>query len=165
MNFDIKSVKSWANRHDVKVGDEGYFANDLFVLDDMVSMDDRGIIDVIYESRACCFGVQNNKEFSFFLPLEAVKEDKPKEKKYRPFKTYDELCDFLGIGFPIKDVYLSFRNKKTHHIYNEILIFISYNEEGELLTINRLSVQELFDDYELFRYGKWVPFGVESESD
>lgn len=25
MNFDVKDVKSWANRHDVKVGDKGYF--------------------------------------------------------------------------------------------------------------------------------------------
>lgn len=25
MNFDIKDVKSWYNRHEVKVGDEGYF--------------------------------------------------------------------------------------------------------------------------------------------
>lgn len=29
MNFDIKDVKSWANRHDVKVGDEGYFADSI----------------------------------------------------------------------------------------------------------------------------------------
>ena len=29
MNFDIKDMKSWANRNDVKVGDSGYVANDL----------------------------------------------------------------------------------------------------------------------------------------
>lgn len=29
MKFDIKDVKSWANRHDVKVGDEGYFADNI----------------------------------------------------------------------------------------------------------------------------------------
>ena len=27
MNFDIKDVKSWANRHDVKVGDKGYVSS------------------------------------------------------------------------------------------------------------------------------------------
>lgn len=26
MEFDIKDVKSWATRHDVKIGAEGYFA-------------------------------------------------------------------------------------------------------------------------------------------
>ena len=29
MNFDVKDLKSWANRHDVKVGDEGYFADEI----------------------------------------------------------------------------------------------------------------------------------------
>ena len=29
MIFNIKDVKSWANRHDVKVGDEGYFADSI----------------------------------------------------------------------------------------------------------------------------------------
>lgn len=27
MNFDVKDVKTWATRNDVKVGDEGYFAD------------------------------------------------------------------------------------------------------------------------------------------
>lgn len=31
MNFDVKDVKSWYNRHDVKVGDEGYFADNIRV--------------------------------------------------------------------------------------------------------------------------------------
>lgn len=30
MNFDIKDMKSWANRHDVKIGDKGYFADTIF---------------------------------------------------------------------------------------------------------------------------------------
>ena len=34
MNFDIKDVKSWANKHDVKVGDSGYVSNDLDILRD-----------------------------------------------------------------------------------------------------------------------------------
>lgn len=29
MEFDIKDVKSWYNRHDVKKGDEGYFADSI----------------------------------------------------------------------------------------------------------------------------------------
>lgn len=34
MNFDIKDVKSWANRHDVKVGDEGYLSDHISYLRD-----------------------------------------------------------------------------------------------------------------------------------
>ena len=29
MNFDIKDVKSWSNRYDVKIGDEGYFSHSI----------------------------------------------------------------------------------------------------------------------------------------
>ncbi len=86
-------------------------------------------------------------------------------KKYRPFNDFDEFCDFLGIRFYPKDSYISYRNKKTHCIYNDIVFSISYTEKGELLTINRFSVQELFDDYELFRCGEWIPFGVEVQDD
>lgn len=74
MNFDIKDVKSWSNRHDVKVGDEGYFADSLLVLDDRVSMGSRGIIGDIRDRQACCFKIKNDNDFCFFLPLDAVKK-------------------------------------------------------------------------------------------
>lgn len=32
MNFNVKDVKSWANRHDVKVDDEGYLSDDISTL-------------------------------------------------------------------------------------------------------------------------------------
>lgn len=34
MRFDIKGVKSWANRHDVKVGDTGYLSDHISYLRD-----------------------------------------------------------------------------------------------------------------------------------
>ena len=45
------------------------------------------------------------------------------------------------------------------------ILSISYNEKDELLTINRFSVQELFDNFEFYCFGKWVPFGVEVKED
>lgn len=82
-------------------------------------------------------------------------------KKYRPFKTYDEFNDFLDTCSYLRETYISFRNKKTHHIYNDLIFSVSYNVEGELFSINRFSVQELFDNFEFYSFGKWVPFGVE----
>lgn len=38
MNFDIKDVKSWANRHEVKVGDVGYFTHSLIWLKDNLEL-------------------------------------------------------------------------------------------------------------------------------
>lgn len=76
------------------------------------------------------------------------------------------LTIFLDSKSYLRETYISFRNKKTHHIYNDLLFSISYNEKDELLTINRFSVQELFDNYEfLNNKGEWVPFGVEIEDE
>ena len=38
MKFDIKDVKSWSNRHDVKVGDKGYFIHSIKWLKDDVEL-------------------------------------------------------------------------------------------------------------------------------
>lgn len=83
MKFDIKDVKSWANRHDVKVGDEGYFADNIEELKAENNRTRR--IAEILDDHAFCFCAPTNR-YSFFLPSEAVKADKPKEKKYRPLK-------------------------------------------------------------------------------
>lgn len=84
-------------------------------------------------------------------------------KKYRPFKNYDEFNDFLDTLSYVRMNYISYRNKKTHHIYNDLIFSVSYNVEGELFTINRFSVQELFDNFEVYKFGEWAPFGVEDE--
>lgn len=86
MKFDIKDVKSWANRHDVKVGDAGYFADSILVLDDRVNMNTIGIINAIFDRTACCFSLEGNTGFAFFLPVDAVKEDKPEKKSIDPLK-------------------------------------------------------------------------------
>lgn len=86
-------------------------------------------------------------------------------KKYRPFKTFDEFYDFTGAHSYLRETYIVFRNKKTHCVYDESIFSISYNEKDELLTINRFSVQELFDNFEFYSFGKWVPFGVEVEDE
>ena len=75
MKFNVKDIKSWANRHDVKVGDEGYFADEI---EDLKAEDNRTrVITEIIDNHAFCFRTPTNKYF-FFLPLDAVKEDKPK---------------------------------------------------------------------------------------
>lgn len=78
MEFDIKDVKSWATRHDVKIGAEGYFCNRVSDLDDM---EDTKLskIESICNNQANCFSsTAFYGSFSFFLPLSAVKEDKTK---------------------------------------------------------------------------------------
>lgn len=87
MKFDIKDVKSWTNRHDVKVGDEGYFADEIEELKAENNRTRR--IAEILDDHVFCFCTPTNR-YSFFLPLNAAKKDKPK-KKYRPLKSIDEM--------------------------------------------------------------------------
>lgn len=87
MKFNIKDVKSWANRNTVKIGDKGYF------FDDIHSMKDKKdctafTISGILDNRADCFCIKNRigiSSFNFFLPVEEVKEDKPKKKEVSTF--------------------------------------------------------------------------------
>lgn len=76
MNFDIKDIKSWANRNTVKIGDKGYF------FDDIHSMKDKKdctvfTISGILDNKADCFCPKDRigiSSFNFFLPLDAVKK-------------------------------------------------------------------------------------------
>ena len=164
MKFDIKDVKSWANRHDVKVGDDGYFANDIYFLDDIVSMNLIGTIEEIDENDALCFKKNGTNNFAFFLPLDAIKKDKPK-KKYRPFKSMSELteiiyskdlgCDNLSVGDN-----LWIRRKDDEHVHQNLLIIsLGYNED-DLISINGKSMQEWLDNFEFLAHREWHSFGV-----
>lgn len=168
MKFDIKDVKSWANRHDVKVGDEGYFADEI---EDLKAEDNRTrVITEIIDNHAFCFRTPTNK-YSFFLPLDAVKEDKPKEKKYRPIKSLYELAmAFYGAPNYYQhicmggDLFVKYKNDKN---YKRVLITsLEYDENHALSTINGITLRAWFEHYELRNNkGEWVPFGVEVEED
>lgn len=173
MKFDIKDVKSWANRHDVKVGDDGYFANDIYFLDDIVSMNLIGTIEEIDENDALCFKKNDTNNFAFFLPLDAVKKDKP-EKKYRPFKDLYEFYKFLSISpFTKKEFcneYLlkfsfTYREKILPQIVSSVVITridVGSDTDPCSTFINRKDLKDWFDNYEIMNSkGEWLPFGVE----
>ena len=93
MNFDIKDVKSWANRHDVNtLSDAGFFGNSLLEIDNEIrryNKGEKGHLHELYQiiDNGCfCFGYATyfadtgafagTNNFAFFLPLDAVKKDK-----------------------------------------------------------------------------------------
>ena len=115
MNFNIKDVKSWANRHDVETKSgtgfiTGFFGNSLLEIDNEIrryNKGEKGHLHELYQisDNGCfCFGYAvyfadtgafgGTSNFAFFLPLDAVKKDKSK-KKYRPFKDAYEFYKFL----------------------------------------------------------------------
>lgn len=167
MNFDIKDVKSWYNRHDVKVGDEGYFADEI---EELKTENNRTrMIAEILDDHAFCFRTPTNR-YSFFLPLDAVKEDKPK-KKYRPFKNLNEIQSVLRGGDVTKyaffDVgtHLTVRHKDERNREQVILITSIEYMDGHLYLINDRGLDEWFNNFELLVNDAWVHFGIEVEED
>lgn len=171
MEFDIKDVKSWYNRHDVKKGDEGYFADSI---EELKTEDNRTrMIEDIFDDDASCFRTPSNR-YSFFLPLDAVKAD----KKYRPFKDLYEFYQFLSFNSHITEedftpnmllgLYFTSRDKKALRVASTIVInrididlkhVCSPNIEGRNLGL-WFDYAEILNDE-----GKWQPFGVEVKDD
>ena len=161
MKFDIKDVKSWANRHDVKVGDEGYFADEIEELKAENNRTRR--IAEILDDHAFCFCTPTNR-YSFFLPLNAAKKDKPK-KKYRPLKSIDEMDCLFDCSVMSAKNFLTYRNKTSGKIYIELLSSVCRDKDDILISINNIPVQNLFNYFEIKKNGEWVPFGVEEDDD
>lgn len=79
LKFDIKDIKSWSNRQDVKIGDEGYFFNKISNLHDMRDNEYSKIESINDNQADCFFSTAFYGGYSFFLPLNAVKENKLKK--------------------------------------------------------------------------------------
>ena len=174
MNFDIKDIKSWANRHDVKIGAEGYFCHDI---NKLINNENEYIkpvkskLSAIRDNYATCFQIDNGRDgdnvFPFFLPLDAVKKDKP-EKKYRPFKSmaeftkvvYNYVPDYLNIT-GVGESFMV-RRKYNQHIEKVLITHLEYDANHNLISINGQSLKSLFENYEIITDDdKIIPFGVE----
>lgn len=184
MDFDIKDIKSWANRHDIKIGDEGYFINDLESFKEDRADNSEFKIDRIKgirdEFANCFISVKLyclQDCFPFFLPLKAVKVDKP-EKKYRAFKDLYEFYNFLSIaplpkGDFCRDMLLKFsftyREKSLpQYATTTIIDRIDFNvcRDPCLNCINNRDFEDWFANYEIMNNkGEWQPFGVEVKND
>ena len=180
--FDIKDLKSWANRHDVETKSvTGFFGNSLLEIVNEIRRYNRGEGDRLHmlyqisDNDYRCFGYAlyfadtgafaGTNNFAFFLPLNAVKKDEP-EKKYRPFKSMRELTeivysknweyDNLSVGDS-----LWIRRKGDEHIHQNLLIIsLGYNE-NDLISMNERSMQDWLDNFEFLAHREWHPFGVE----
>lgn len=171
MQFDLKDVKSWSNRHDVKVGDDGYVSSDINTLQDDLKS---GIaqIRIICHVRDddvecfCCKAFGAIRNYGFFLPADAVKEEE--KKKYRPFKSMLELtevvygkdCEYNNMS--VGDSLL-IRRKGDEHFHQNLLITSLGYDENNLISMNERSMQEWFDGFEFLARCEWRPFGVEDK--
>ena len=189
MNFDIKDMKSWANRHDVKIKSvTGFFGNSLLEIDNEIrryKKGEKGHLHELYQisdNGCCCFGYatyfadtdafSGTSNFAFFLPLDAVKEDKSK-KKYRPFKDAYEFYKFLvnpsisRKDFSVKlllNLPITYRKRDTCNFTTTELITSVENsviDSCHLTIINGKELKYWFDNYEIMNAdGEWQPFGT-----
>lgn len=165
MNFDIKDVKSWANRHDVKVGDIGYIGDSINQLNTSFI---KGTIVKISDDNSYCFTAKRTDHdnetaygYTFFLPLD-------KFKKQRPLKTLQELSDIVhsedeNYGISLGDnITIRVKNSEDQCI-NLLITEIEYRD-NKLWSFNRRTMSEWFEEFEVLNdESKWVPFGVEDE--
>lgn len=165
MKFDIKDVKSWSNRHDVKVGDEGYFAKSISQLQNDKHVELTTVYSINDDMGTCFIPKGWGTGFDFFLPVDAVKEDKPKEKKYRPLKSIDEMDCLFDCSVMSAKNFLTYRNKTSGKIYIELLFSVCRDKDDILRSINNIPVQNLFNYFEIRKNGEWLPFGVEVKDD
>lgn len=176
MNFDVKDIKSWASRKDVKIGAEGYFCNKI---SDLYDMKDTGLskIENIRDNQANCFSsTAFYGDFSFFLPLNAVKEDEAKNK-YRPFKNLYEFYQFLSFNSHITEedftpvmllgLYFKYREKKAPRFAHTIVINrIDFDLADDPCSpcIEGRNLGLWFDFSEIMNAeDKWQPFGMEKK--
>lgn len=155
---------------DDKVGDKGYVSSNLYSLQDDLKNNValiREISRICYDDVECfsCKAFGTIRSYGFFLPLDAVKADEPKEKKYRPLKSIDEMDCLFDCSVMSAKNFITYRSKVTGEIYIELLFAVSRDKNDVLSSINNIPVQDLFNNFEIRKNGEWLPFGIKVEED
>lgn len=168
MKFDIKDVKSWANRHDVKGNDKGYFAKSISQLQNDKHVELTTVYCINDDMGTCFIPKGWGTGFDFFLPVDAVKKDKPKEKKYRPLKKIKDFYDcgvIKGKDDCLIDRVLRLRDKKNYNLTRDMKVIDVEYDFDTVIRINRCSPVYYFSCFDIYINDEWVPFGVEVEDE
>lgn len=151
------------------IGKRGYFTDAIFNFSNLDNCCDGMLASVEADDRHpyyCAIsdeGVIIKGNFSFFLPAEFV-EEKPEEKRYRPY-TLMEFIDKFTVGRPIK-----YRSKDEAGREHYLMLLGFWLTTGKDQTIPYISIgnfkytlQELFEEYEWQNHytEDFKPFGVE----
>lgn len=95
---------------------------------------------------------------SYCLPEEKVIRP---DDKYRPFKDLGEFSDFLETSIPyLTGKILHYKGKATGKEYISVISSICLSDSRVRLDGWSNSLENLFNEYELWNGEKWIPFGV-----
>ena len=178
--FDKNDVLTLLTKEHVKVGDKGYFGDSLKMLDTNVKNGEvHSLVKIYDEDRALFpFGSDHleSHRFALFLPADKVKN---KEPTYRPFNCLDELFNFFFPEF-IKDNFCDQTEKALFFLGKTLVLKNRYHDYIKVMTIkevnffndcggdggssnielNCFTLLDLFNNFEIKKDGKFVPFGV-----
>ena len=174
--FNEKDLITWSNRHKAKNSSRGYFANCINDLkDDIEHNKIRTLVAVSASYDRCfdCYSFTGSDiySFSFFLPVDAVKE----EKAYRACKNVQELYELVSnlkskmsekecIDELIGTV-IHFKLKGFDTTVYECITGIAVYINGDIsvhIKGENFELDDLFKHYKIEINGEWLPFGVKA---
>ena len=150
---DIQSFKQYDDKY---IGESGYFSDSLCRFQDLkcchkytlISInDDEDAGDFIFESKG--------GNYRYFLPEKLLK---PIQKDYRPYTLNEFIEEYpLGSHLLLRPKNDSMEMLRLIDGYNKYK-----NGNGTVFMCGTaFSMSELYNNYEVFKDDKWVPFGVE----
>lgn len=144
------------------IGKKGYFADNNYAFLNIKS-DDYTVyyatLTRVDEFEQIAFYDNFNGKHYYFLPEEWIVNN-IKRKKYRPYTIYEWNKEYhLG------DI-ITMRPKINHSIVDH-KVFIEYSDNSALVYLGYMNytLEELLEEYEVFKNGEWKPFGIEIDLD
>lgn len=174
--FNTKDLLTVATVDQAEINTKGYFGDNLSNLIEKVRQGKVETLTDVMPNEAYCFGVNEDSYYIFFLPEDKVKE---KEPTYRPFNCLDELFNFFFPEF-IKDNFRDQTEKALFFLGKTLVLKDRYHNYIKVMTIkevdfinncsgdggsdnielNCFTLLYLFNNFEIKKDGKFVPFGV-----
>ena len=179
--FNKSDIITSITAEQAKIKSIGYFGDTLFDLVTAISEHKMKTLTDIDQSKAYCFGTNDNHQYILFLPIDKVK----KTYSYRPIANIDELLELLVPDLDVSDVCDStgnddeiIRYKKAELLLGKKIIirenqgtftnvviiqsvdFYGDSDSGADIYINNNPLNFMFEAYKILIDGEFVPFGV-----
>lgn len=150
---DFSDIQSFKEYEDKYINKSGYFSDSLCRFQDLKCCHKSTLIDISDNEEAGDFIFEcKGGNYRYFLP-ESLLE--PVQKEYRPY-TLTEFVNEYSLGDEIILRRKDNRNSIKHRL------FIEYAEDEKQVYLGYVwhTLEELFNNYELYTGEGWKPFGV-----
>lgn len=171
--FDNKDVLTGVTAEQAVVGTKGFFGDTRQELIDAVLQRDVRTLSYIDKFDAYCFENEYEQRYTLFLPLDKLPLDNFREPAYRPLRTFDEVFNFLIPDCDEDDTdrkadwllcrIFQLKHKLTGDIYYKTFNRICLSDND--IKLDECDLDHFFENYEIKRNGKFVPFGIKEEND